>query len=276
VTARVVGIGRSGRPAPRLVATDLDGTIVRPDQTISDRTSAAIARAERAGAEFVVVTGRPPRWLRHVTDSLGHEGLAICANGALVYDLAAEHVLRAYPIDAGTISSLTQVLRAELPRARFAVEYADGMAYEPGYDLEWELGQSGVREVPFEELGALPAAKLLMRDTADPDELVATAAMLADGIAEVTHSSSVGMVEISAPGVTKATTLAAICAERGIDASDVVAFGDMPNDLAMLQWAGRSYAVANAHPTVLAAVRDHIPRVDEDGVARVLEALFPG
>jgi hydroxymethylpyrimidine pyrophosphatase-like HAD family hydrolase len=79
---------------------------------------------------------------------------------------------------------------------------------------------------------------------------------------------------VSAPGVSKATTLAELCAERGIDAADVIAFGDMPNDLAMLAWAGTAYAVAGAHPEVLAAVERRTGDPVDDGVAEVLERVF--
>ena len=92
---------------------------------------------------------------------------------------------------------------------------------------------------------------------------------------EVTHSTvGPALLELSAAGVSKATTLARLCAELGVDAADVVAFGDMPNDLPMLAWAGTAYAVANAHPSVLAAVERRAASNDEDGVAQVLEQLF--
>ena len=71
--------------------------------------------------------------------------------------------------------------------------------------------------------------------------------------AVVAFSGAGGLAEVSAKGVTKAAALAGWCAELGIDAGEVWAFGDMPNDLPMLTWAGRSFAVANAHDDVLAA-----------------------
>ena len=79
---------------------------------------------------------------------------------------------------------------------------------------------------------------------------------------------------MSAAGVSKASTLELLCEERGIGADEVVAFGDMPNDLAMLQWAGTSYAMANAHPSVLALAERTAPPNEQDGVATVLEELF--
>ena len=91
----------------------------------------------------------------------------------------------------------------------------------------------------------------------------------------VTHSSAKGLIEAAAIGVSKATTLAALAAAEGITPQESIAFGDQPNDLPMLAWAGTSCAVANAHPRVLAAATRVIASNDDDGVARVLEALFP-
>src|SRR3954447_11867547 len=82
----------------RLVATDLDGTALRTDGTISPRTAAAFARVEEAGATLVFVTGRPPRWMHTVAGAVRHRGLAICANGALVYDLHTEEIVEAHLI----------------------------------------------------------------------------------------------------------------------------------------------------------------------------------
>jgi hydroxymethylpyrimidine pyrophosphatase-like HAD family hydrolase len=139
----------------------------------------------------------------------------------------------------------------------------------------WEHGNPLVTEVTAQELEARPVAKLLLREeTHDADSLLKRARTIVGDLAELTHSSSSGLLEISATGVSKASTLAHICADRGIDAAEVVAFGDMPNDLALLAWAGHSYAVANAHPEVLAAVADHTASVERDGVAQVLEQWF--
>jgi Cof subfamily protein (haloacid dehalogenase superfamily) len=260
---------------PRLVATDLDGTIVRRDGTVSDRVVAALDRVRDAGAELVVVTGRPPRWIPAVAERIGHGGLAICANGALVVDLADGSVVERYPLEAATVTDLVSRLREAIPDASFAVEDDAGMRHEAGFPADEELDRPGVRLVEAAALAELPVTKLLVRDpSGDPDALLARAVEIAGGLAELTHSSTTAMVEISATGVTKASTLAALCERRGITAEEVVAFGDMPNDLPMLAWAGTAYAVANAHPTVLQAVQLVAPSVDQDGVAQVLERMF--
>lgn len=262
--------------SPRLVATDLDGTIVRADDTISSRTVAALRRVTDAGGELVFVTGRPPRWMAPIAEATGHRGLAICANGALVYDLESERVVESRLLEAAVVADLMTSLRDAVPGLRFAVESETDMLHEQQYQLSWDGGYPGVRSArDSAELSGSPVAKLLVRHAdSDADTLLARTREVVGDLAELTHSSRGGLVEISAAGVTKATTLAALCAERRIEADDVIAFGDMPNDLAMLSWAGTAYAVANAHPEVLAAVERHAGSVEEDGVAQVLEQLF--
>ncbi|MBD2891426.1 HAD family hydrolase [Actinomadura nitritigenes] len=264
-------------PAPRVIATDLDGTIVRSDGTISARTVAALERVERAGAMLVMVTGRPPRWMTEIAAAVRHRGLAICANGALVYDLHSETVVHARQIPPDVLAEAIGRLRGVSPGFRFAVEYPTGFVFETSYDLSrWDAEALGGRPVDGAELVASPGTKLLaFHPDADPDELAARAEKAVGDLVTVTHSSGRGLLEISAHGVTKASALAALCAEHGIGPADVTAFGDMPNDLPMLAWAGTSYAVANAHPLVLAAVTHRTSRNDDDGVAQILERLFP-
>ncbi|MDI2131917.1 HAD family hydrolase [Yinghuangia seranimata] len=263
-------------PRPRLVATDLDGTIVRSDGTISERTLAALDAVEAAGGAVVFVTGRPPRWMDKVAQVTGHHGLAICGNGAVVYDLRAEQIVDTHPMDVTAARKVIALIREHVPDVCFAVETATGFAHEPEYPpLERDL--SIVHAVaPAEELLDGPVLKLLARHPSmAPDDFLAVTREAAGAHAEFTHSSKIALVEISALGVSKASTLAWFCTRHGITADEVVAFGDMPNDLPMLGWAGHSYAVANAHPAVLAAVPNHTASNDDDGVAQIIEKLFP-
>lgn len=266
------------RPAPpRLVATDLDGTIVRSDGAISARTVQALARVERAGSILVMVTGRPPRWMHDVAAAVGHRGIAICANGAVVYDLHTETVVRTRLIEPQVLAEVVRRLRAVDGELRFAVEYADGFAFEerfrPG---RWDAESMGGRAVDDRTLVSRGGTKLLaLHPDAHPDHLAERVHEAVGDLVTVTHSSGRGLMEMSALGVTKATALAELCAEHGVTPEEVVAFGDMPNDLPMLRWAGTSYAVANAHPAVLDVVTHRTARNDDDGVAQVLERLFP-
>jgi Cof subfamily protein (haloacid dehalogenase superfamily) len=263
---------------PRLIATDLDGTLLRSDRTVSARTAELLDRISAEGRQVVLVTGRPIRWLERVYDDLVRPLPAVCANGAVVYDPVNDEVLRADPLEPDVLFEVARRLRAHVPEVSFAVEITDGreMRHEAGYPINWDPANQAIRAVDTpEDLTGAPAVKLLARAGAqDPDAFVKLVAGAVEGLAEATHSSYTGLVGISAAGVTKAAGLAWLCARHGIGADDVVAFGDMPNDVPMLTWAGRSVAVANAHPAVL-EIADEVTRSnDEDGVAAYLEGLF--
>jgi hydroxymethylpyrimidine pyrophosphatase-like HAD family hydrolase len=183
-------------------------------------------------------------------------------------------VIDHYPMSVEVGLEVARRLRDAMPDVWFAVETLDGFARERDYRARWDVG-SELRVGELEGILDEPVVKLLARhEDLDADTLLAQAREVVGEAAELTHSSSSGLLEISAAGVSKATTLARLCDERGVDPAEVVAFGDMPNDLPMLAWAGTAYAVANAHPEVLAAVDRQAPSVLEDGVAQILEHLF--
>jgi HAD superfamily hydrolase (TIGR01484 family) len=259
----------------RLVATDLDGTLVHSDGSVTARTCAALVAAEEAGITVVFVTGRPLRWAEEVFEHVGGHGLAILSNGAVVWDVAAAstHLLR--PIQPTTGIEVARRIRQAVPDSHFAVEtLEEGIALEPGF-LERHEVPDGSARGPIEQIFARPAVKLLARhETLGWQDFWARAADAVDGLVEITWSSSTTLLEMSAAGVTKASTLALLCAELGISADEVLAVGDMPNDIAMLTWAGTSYAMANAHPLVRDAAQHVAAANDDDGVAQVLESLL--
>jgi Cof subfamily protein (haloacid dehalogenase superfamily) len=226
------------------------------------------------GVPVVFVTGRPARWMADIAARTGHTGLAICANGAVLYDLHTEEIVENDPIPVAVGLEVARLLRAALPDIAFAVETLEGFAHEPAYVERWDAGQQ-LAIAPLETIYTGPALKLLARhEEMDPDELLTAAREVVGDVVSLTHSSSSALLEISAAGVSKASALARFAAGHGIDAADVVAFGDMPNDLPMLAWAGRAYAVEGGHPEVLAAVHRVVAGPADDGVARELERLF--
>lgn len=258
----------------KLVATDLDGTLVRSDGSVSAFTADVLARVEALGIPVVFVTGRPLRWTEEVFEHVGEHGLAVVSNGALVWDVARHRPHLVRPIDPDLGLAVCEVIREAIPGSAFAVETLDGIGLEPEF-LERHPVPDGARRAPVVELFDQPALKLLARhEELGPQEFWDAAEAAVEGRLVITWSSATSLLEISAPGVTKASTLALLCADLGIDAADVVAFGDMPNDLPMLAWAGTSYAMSNAHPTVLEAAGAVAPSNDEDGVATVLTGLL--
>ncbi len=257
-----------------LVATDLDGTLLGADGTLSERTRAVLAAVDRAGVPVVFVTGRPLRWMADLWDVVGSHGLAVVSNGAIVYDVAAREVLELRAIEPDDGLALVGRLTTAVPGASFAVECLSGIVRDPRFADSHRVPENSPVG-PLADVWAEPAVKVLVRHDGEDHAAFRDAVLTAVGDRAVVTWSGPELVEISAPGVTKAAALARVCARLGIAAQDVVAFGDMPNDVAMLTWAGTSYAVANADPSALAAA-DHVALShDDDGVARVLVELVP-
>ncbi|MFC8801296.1 HAD family hydrolase [Promicromonospora sp. NPDC057138] len=283
---------------PRVVATDLDGTLLRSDGKVSDRTRQVLADLDAAGVEVVFVTARPPRWLTHLADTVGGHGRVICIGGACVLDLASGETLDTCGFDDDAVRGVVAGIRAALPHAALAFERPDGVAFDPHYPNREPALDPGLWAVPVEDtLGTAgargPVSKILALDPAripppgillDPPEEIRLAqekffAAVRAAIGERAHlaySGAVGLAELMPPGVDKAAALARWCARLGVDAADVWAFGDMPNDLPMLTWAGRGIAVANAHADVLAGADAVVGHHDADGVAEELATVLDG
>lgn len=260
----------------KAVACDLDGTLLCSDGSLAERTLAALRAVQRSGALLAICTARPPRWTLPVLEQLEQPPVAVCSNGAVVLDLATGRELEVRALPPRACRTVVARLSAALPGGAWAVERAQSFAHEPTYVPAWPV-PAGTAVAPIEQLIDEPVVKLLLRHRQhSADAMLSAARRLVGELVEASHSSSSGqLLEICAPGVSKATALAGLCAARGIAREQVIAFGDMPNDLPMLRWAGRGVAVANAHPEVLAAADELTLSNDDGGVAAVLEGLFP-
>jgi Cof subfamily protein (haloacid dehalogenase superfamily) len=260
----------------RLVASDIDGTILGHDGRISDRTVRAFHACREAGVELVFVTGRPPRWLHPLEEQLGHTGTVICSNGAVVWDLEEDRLVSARTMPLADMFEARRIIKSLRPTALFAAETLTGFHLEPGFI------ENDTSEI-LSEFTPAPLAQTLGADDAvvkflaivregTADAFLAEVAPAVGGLANVTHSApTVAMLELSVPGINKAVTLAEYARSLGIGAADVVAFGDMPNDIEMLRWAGHGYAMASGHPEAIRAAGQQAPHFDDDGVAQVLE-----
>lgn len=264
---------------PLLVATDIDGTLLTPTDEVTARTSDVISRVIAANVPFVLVTGRPPRWIPGPAAKAGTTGLAVCANGAALYDIAADRVLWRRGLDPVLLSDLASTLDRVLPGCALAVERLGDTAAEsdfvsePGYEHAWPEGPD--HDVQRTSLLGFDAVKMLVRHTKmSSAEMVAACTGLIDDHVDVTYSTNNGLLELSAKGVTKATGLADAAARFNVPADAIVAFGDMPNDVPMLEWVGHGVAMANAHPDALKAADEVTAPNSEDGVALVLERWF--
>jgi Cof subfamily protein (haloacid dehalogenase superfamily) len=267
---------------PNLVASDVDGTLLTPAEDISPRTAAVIARIQAARVPFVLVTGRPPRWVPRVAEQAGMDGYAVCANGAVLYDISTDRVMEKHELDAVLLNDVARALLAAVPGCALATERVGRGALdeaheqflaEPDYLHPWPNPDSAA--VPRGEVLGKPAIKMLVRHPGMTSaQLAAAATAVLRGEVAVTYSNNNGLIEIAAAGITKATGLAEVADRFGVGAADVIAFGDMPNDVPMLRWAGHGVAMANAHPQALAAADEVTGPNAEDGVALVLERWF--
>jgi Cof subfamily protein (haloacid dehalogenase superfamily) len=231
------------------------------------------------GAHFILATGRPPRWVRPVVDALGFAPMAVCANGAVLYDPTTDRVISVRTLSVDALAELAEIATRAIPGVGLAVERIGERAHDtatpqfvssPGYEHAW-LNPDNT-EVSFQDLLSAPAIKLLIRKSgARSADMAAELAKHVGIQGDITYSTNNGLVEIVPSGISKASGVAEVARPLGIADHEVVAFGDMPNDLPMLVRAGHGVAMGNAHPEVLIAADEVTARNSDDGVARVLE-----
>ncbi len=257
---------------PRLIATDLDGTLLTSAGQLSARTRAAIDAITAAGVTVVAVTGRPPRWIEGLHDEAGVHALCVCLNGAMLVDLDTGEQLDHAPMAAALAATLSHDIRSALPDVRFAAQLGAQFAHEPDYGSSFPRPTDVEMTLP--ELVAGSVTKLIVRhDTLEAAALAAPVAEVVAGRAEVVFSG-LRIVEISAPGIHKGRGLQRVAERLGIDVGDSIAFGDALNDIPLLRVAGIGVAVANAQAEVLAVADRVTGSNDEDGVAAYIEALL--
>ncbi|RSM83340.1 HAD family hydrolase [Amycolatopsis sp. WAC 01375] len=268
---------------PLLIASDVDGTLLGPMETLSDRTNDIVRRVTEDGVPFVLVSGRPPRWIAPIANPLDLTGYAVCANGAVLYEIGTDRIVAIHGLlEPQLLHDTVSALDHALPGCRYAAERVGESAQDPGtrsfviepdYHNPW--GNHEGAEAPRAEVLGHPAIKLLIsRRGMSSDEMARAAREVLDGSVDITYSTNSGLIEVAAHGITKATGLAEVAERLGVPAERVIAFGDMPNDVEMLGWAGHGVAMANGHRYVLDVADEVTAPNSEDGVAQVLERWF--
>lgn len=261
-----------------MIATDLDGTLLDGRGRLSERNRDALAAARRRGVHVVAVTARPPRAVHRHPGLAAALDAAICCNGAIVHDFATGAADFPNPIPLETARELHGRLRAAIPGALFAVETGSGrIAQSRQFSEDVPLHDPWTFVDPGANLfdGVATVAVLGVRAPGlGGTDLAARARRVETPGVRMWHWGSHPEIEYSARTATKGEALAAWCAERGVGPESVAVFGDMPTDATMLAWAGRSYAVANAHPEAAAAARHRTGAAEEDGVARAIESML--
>ena len=273
--------------APRLIISDIDGTFLNSNGRVTPRLRDAVMRAVRSGVHFGLATGRPHRWLMPVLDQLPVSPVCVCANGAVVYDPSSDTVLESFELEPEVMAEIVKAVDSVMAPLGLPYGYGAERVGQSALDPEDEVflvtpsynpdaWDSRFGVVPVAELIDVPAAKLLVRCpelvSAEMFDLIAP--VVESESAHVTYSMDEGLLELSRPGVNKATGASILAARYGVEPDEVITFGDMPNDCEMLAWSGMGVAMANAAPAALEAA-DHVTASnDEDGVAQVLEHWF--
>ncbi|MEU9011992.1 HAD family hydrolase [Streptomyces sp. NPDC048479] len=266
-------------PAPfpyKLVATDLDGTLLRGDDTVSERTRDALAAATAAGAAHIIVTGRAVPWTRHILDDLGYDGLAVCGQGGQVYHAGEHRLLTSVTLDRQLAGLALSKIEAEVGPLAVAAS-RDGLDGEvlvgPGYRVQ----EGPLPVVAFEdpaELWSAPLNKVFLQHPELGDDALAQASRATVGNLVDVVVAGPGVVEILPLGLSKATGLSLAARRLGLRASETIAFGDMPNDIPMFGWASHGVAMANAHDELKAVAHEITASNEHDGIAVVLEHLL--
>nr|WP_202447387.1 HAD family hydrolase [Streptomyces sp. SID5468] len=258
-----------------MIATDLDGTLLRGDHTVSARTRRALATATAAGADHIVVTGRPASRTLHIFDALDYQGLAVCGQGAQVYHAGERRLLTSVTLDRQVAALALEKIESEVGRLAVAAtrDGVDGaFLVEPGYRFVAELPVTTAHE--RERLWEEPIGKIFLQHPTLTDDALATAAEVAVGGLVGVVMAGEGLVELLPLGLSKATGLSLAARRLGRTAATTIAFGDMPNDIPMFRWAAHGVAMAGAHPDLKAVADEVTAGNEEDGVAAVLERLY--
>ena len=272
---------------PRLVALDIDGTLLRwihgegtTTEQVSARVRDAVRRAQDAGAHVVLSSGRSPDGMTGVADLLGlHDGSGeppgeplwvVASNGAVVFRYPPLEVVQEETFDAGPA---VRAIVERHPEALVAVEergvgYRTNRPFPPG-ELSGEL-----IETPVEEMVADPVSRVIIRD---PEATVEDFVRLGESLGLHGTDYVVGWtawLDLCPPGVSKASGLEHVAAALGLSAADALAIGDGRNDLEMLRWAARGVAMGQSVDVVRESA-DHVTdSVDDDGAAVELERWF--
>lgn len=262
----------------RLIASDIDGTLLGHDHRVSDRTVEVLEAAAAAGVEVVAATGRSHWSAIDVLDGLACVRWIIGSNGATLYDRHVGEVVKRHVLDPSVSRPMLAQIVEEHPGVAFGWETGDGVWFSPEF---LAIRRANAPDAPSLDRFAAPfdpAADDLVKIMIQHPELremewLDTLRALLPG--ELSASTSgAAFVEVTAPEADKGVALAALCTDLGIDQAHTIAFGDHSNDLGMLAWVERGFAMANAHPSVLGATTERAPHHLDHGVAETVAALL--
>ncbi|MEH3034375.1 MAG: HAD family hydrolase [Aeromicrobium erythreum] len=251
----------------RLVALDIDGTVVDNTNSISPAVAEAVAAARAAGLTVVLSTGRGVPGTVEVAQRLGiADGLGVSSNGATVFTYDPFEVVHAVTFDAAPV---VRRIVEELPDVMVGVEEV-GVGFRVSHPFPEGEISGRITVEPIEDLIAEPSTRVVIRS---PEHTAAEFAEVVDGLGLQGTNYFIGYtawLDLAPEGVSKASGLEQVCTRLGIDPAEVLAVGDGHNDVEMLRWAGRGVAMGQAPAEVREAADDVTGTVEEDGLATEL------
>ncbi len=273
-------------PKP-LIATDLDGTLLTTgSQAPHPDAIAAVHRAIAADIPVVFATGRSPIDILPIAHMVGHHWFAVCNDGSSLVDLQTKTVLRTHPMSTDLVNSVVSKLRGQYPGVKFLLDRVEvgeisntyNIVAENGFDAPWAWALDGARFVDditeeFVNDGIVKLSVFIDADGTKGETFNEVKEFLPEVTCVRIHSDKT-FIDICNKGISKATGVAEIAQMQGISQADVFAVGDLFNDIEMLDWAGFSFAVENAHPHVHDVADLIVPSNDNGGVAHVIEAAL--
>lgn len=261
------------KPPIKLIATDIDGTMLKSDGLLADEVRDSLHRAQDAGIMVVPTTGRPKMISNDVIESSRLDNYWIFANGALTWHLGRAEAVRSHWMEVELSQQLIRTLNEGLPNVGLAVEFSDSVAYQQGFEL---IVPTTPGVAPITDMAAAvsePVQKILVFDSSlDIDELFDRVGELVGDDAVPSHSG-LPFIELSGDSVTKGLAVADLASDYGISQAEVATFGDNHNDVSMLEWSGRSYAMGNGSDSAKAAAQVVIDTNDNHGLAQQVDAL---
>lgn len=259
----------------RLIALDLDGTLLGPNGRLTDRTITAVQATAAAGHRVVLATGRPPHLVDDIAGALGDAiSHIVGVNGAMVSTFPDGNLLRLIGFEIDDARHVVTMLRAEDSRFGFSIATDKGFAHEPGFAKRLPTDMDTAPVDDALSIGGTEVYKLFMfHPTRSVHDLIAELpAKLPDHLT-VTHMGA-DVAEVGPSSIDKRAGLAWLCEELDVEQADVIAIGDEWNDITMIEWAGHGIAMNNADSHVKAVADEIAPSNAADGVAIVLEALL--
>ncbi len=260
-----------GQKLIRLVVTDLDGTLLDENGQVSQENIDAVALLAEMGIPTIAATARSPRSVRKISAAAGLGPLAICANGAVVYDIVGSSVLSHELIPGPVADEVIRVVRRKVPGAILAGEFLEEFYAEPGFFSRPIPGLNVPEIRALEDHVGPGATKLIARRTGLTSERLRN--ILAPTLTPLVDITVSGpdWIEFAKHGVSKASGILEVCRIMGIETDHVAAVGDQRNDLTMLRLVGHPLTVANAHPELFTLAGQVLPHHNHSGFAAIVD-----